>query len=60
MEPERSSLLGRALLAVMAILVTLMLAYALYVGLTPPESGEPTEPYNIQHLTPVLTLTENP
>lgn len=60
MRLERLSPVGRALLILLAILVTFMLAYAVYVGLTPPESSEPTEPYNIQHVTPVLTVTESP
>lgn len=60
MRLERLSPLGRALLILLTIVVTFMLAYAVYVGLTPPETSEPTGPYSIQHMTPVLTVTESP
>jgi hypothetical protein len=60
MKLEHVSPLGRAILIVLVVLVTFMLAYAVYVGLTPPESSEPVEPYNIQQVTPMLTVTESP
>jgi uncharacterized membrane protein len=44
----------------LVIVILAALSYAIYVGLTPPESGEPFEPYNIQHLTPVVTVTGSP
>ena len=40
MKLEQLSPVGKAFLILLVIVVTFMLAYAVYVGLTPPESGE--------------------
>ena len=60
MAPKQTSRVDRIFIVLLAIAILVALSYAVYVGLTPPESGEPFEPYNIQHLTPVVTVTVSP
>jgi uncharacterized membrane protein len=60
MASNQTSRVDRIFIVLLAILILAALSYAIYVGLTPPESGELFEPYNIQHLTPVVTVTGGP
>jgi hypothetical protein len=57
---KRSALVDRIFIILLMILVLVMLSCALYVGLTPPASSEPIEPYNIQHATPVSAVIGGP
>ena len=49
---KRFSLTEILFLALLVLIIVAMLATALYVGLQPPETSEPLEPYDLQPATP--------
>ena len=49
---KRFSLTEILFLALLVLIIVAMLVTALVVGLRPPESSEPSEPYELQQMTP--------